>query len=126
MGRVGVGTRRGEVGCCSLNDCVGLGDSPDFFHCVRDVGDMHTIVYDQQFRTVLCDPPHDMQEKWYDALFCELSRVSSHRIIFQHWFVPSHQDGSFKGDPDFILSNYLTWFPDAYEGQPQIISVFDK
>ena len=87
---------------------------------------MEDVVETDAFATVLCDPPHDMKEVWYECLFRELARVSRRRIIFQHWFIPSNQDGSFKGDSSFKLTNILTWHPGSIHDQALVVSVFDK
>ena len=74
---------------------------------------------DEFFTSVVCDPPHDMSKEWYEALYLELARVSSKRIIFQHWFLPCSQNGSFYGDPEFKLTSTLPW-------NKVVISVFDR
>jgi len=118
----------------SLHVCCGesqLGDVRLDLHqkdvdITCDASDMKSVVADELFKTVLCDPPHDMSEKWYDALLIELARVSSHRIIFQHWFIPSHMNGVFQADSQFKMSYLLTWHPQSTYDQALAVSVFDK
>jgi len=89
-----------------------------------DVLHLRDLYSPDAYETVLCDPPHDMKAEWYTKLFSELGRVARDRIIFQHWFIPSNQDGSFKGDKDFKLTHVLTWHPKPETAVT--ISVFDK
>lgn len=37
VGRIGIGCGRGKVWCDAFQTCVGTGDTPDFFHCARDI-----------------------------------------------------------------------------------------
>ena len=92
-----------------------------------DAADMHDIIKDDSFRTVLCDPPYNGKFQWNHDLLCELARVARERIIFQHWFIPANKDGLYKKAHDkFQLSETYVWQGQAYFGRAQIISVFDR
>lgn len=80
---------------------------------------------DESFASVLCDPPYNGQFQWNHDLLSELSRVASHRIIFQHWFIPADAEGRWKKWHKFTLSATYIWQPRTYFGRAQIISVFD-
>lgn len=56
----------------------------------------HLPFRDESFSTVLCDPPYNGRFQWNHDLLSEISRVASHRIIFQHWFIPADPDGNWK------------------------------
>lgn len=82
---------------------------------------------DNEFETVLCDPPYNGKFQWNHDLLRELARVASKRIIFQHWFIPANPDGRYKKAHDkFALSQTYVWQPRTYFGRAQIISVFDR
>jgi hypothetical protein len=80
---------------------------------------------DESFESVLCDPPYIARYQWNHDLLCELSRVASKRIIFQHWFIPADPDGLWKKWHKFRLSDAYVWQPRTYFGRVQVISVFD-
>jgi hypothetical protein len=80
---------------------------------------------DQSFESVLCDPPYNGNFQWNHDMLCELSRVASKRIIFQHWFIPSDPDGLWKKWHKFQLREVYVWQPKTYFGRVQVISVFD-
>ena len=80
---------------------------------------------DESFESVLCDPPYNGNFQWNHDLLCELSRVTSKRIIFQHWFIPSDPDGLWKKWHKFQLSEAYIWQPKTYFGRVQVISVFN-
>jgi hypothetical protein len=63
--------------------------------------------------------------QWNHDLLCELSRVASKRIIFQHWFIPADHEGRWKKWHKFQLSDVFVWQPRTYFGRGQLISVFD-
>jgi hypothetical protein len=80
---------------------------------------------DESFESVLCDPPFNGRFQWNHDVLSELSRVTSKRIIFQHWFIPSDPDGLWKKWHKFQLSEVYIWQPKTYFGRVQVISVFD-
>jgi hypothetical protein len=88
---------------------------------------MKEFVKDDEFDTVLCDPPYNGKFQWNHNLLKELSRVSNKRIIFQHWFIPATPNGLYKkAQEKFYLSNVYVWQPKTYFGRVQVISVFDR
>ena len=80
---------------------------------------------DNSFESVLCDPPYNGKMQWNHDLLCELSRVASKRIIFQHWFIPADHEGRWKKWHKFQLSDVFVWQPRTYFWRGQLISVFD-
>jgi hypothetical protein len=116
----------------SLHVCSGhspLGDvRADFDPTVNPdvVCDAANLPFDDEsFSTVLCDPPYNGKMQWNHDLLCELSRVASRRIIFQHWFIPADCEGRWKKWHKFKLSEVYIWQPRTYFGRVQVISVFD-
>src|SRR5690554_4619161 len=94
---------------------------------VCDAADMRSVIGDNEFETVLCDPPYNGKFQWNHDLLSELSRVASKRIIFQHWFIPANNDGLYKKAHDkFHLSETYVWQGQSYFGRAQIVSVFDS
>ena len=92
-----------------------------------DAADMSGCVRDDEFETVLCDPPYNGKFQWNHDLLSELARVASQRIIFQHWFIPANPQGRYKkAQEKFGLTAAYVWQPKTYFGRAQIISVFDK
>jgi hypothetical protein len=92
-----------------------------------DAADMKGFVEDNQFDTVLCDPPYNGKFQWNHNLLSELARVAGKRIIFQHWFIPANKDGGYKKAYDkFKMSQVYVWQGSAYFGRAQIVSVFDR
>jgi hypothetical protein len=88
---------------------------------------MSAHVKDGEFETVLCDPPYNGKMQWNHDLLRELLRVSSRRIVFQHWFVPVNDAGRYKKATDgWGLTAVYAWMPRTYFGRVQVISVFDK
>ena len=88
---------------------------------------MKGFVKDDEFETVLSDPPYNGKFQWNHDLLKELSRVASKRIIFQHWFIPANSGGKYKkAQEKFALSAVYVWQPKTYFGRAQIVSVFDK
>ena len=84
------------------------------------------FVKDNEFETVICDPPYNGNFQWNHDLLAELSRVASKRIIFQHWFIPANPSGTYKkAQEKFLLSDVLVWQPKTYFGRVQVVSVFD-
>ena len=65
-------------------------NNPDI---ICDASNMKDFVKDNEFETVLCDPPYNGKFQWNHDLLTELSRVASKRIIFQHWFIPANPTG---------------------------------
>jgi hypothetical protein len=115
--------------CCGksmLGDIrLDLNESTADIKC--DAQDMTSFVKNDEFETVLCDPPYNGKFQWNHDLLKELARVSSKRIIFQHWFIPANPNGLYrKAQNKFYLSNAYVWQPKTYFGRAQIISVFDK
>lgn len=116
--------------CCGLSL---LGDvrvdldpnvKPDI---ICDAADMHSVVGDDQFDTVLCDPPYNGKFQWNHNLLSELSRIASERIIFQHWYIPANKNGLYKkAQEKFHLTETYVWQGQTYFGRAQIISVFDR
>lgn len=94
---------------------------------ICDAADMNNFVKDDEFDTVLCDPPYNGKFQWNHNMLKELSRVASQRIIFQHWFIPATSNGRWKKYQDkFFLSSSYVWQPRTYFGRAQIVSVFDR
>lgn len=92
-----------------------------------DAANMNGIVADDEYDTVLCDPPYNGSFQWNHDLLCELSRVAKQRIIFQHWFMPVNAEGRWKKWNDkFALSAVYVWQPRTYFGRVQVISVLDR
>ena len=81
---------------------------------------------DKSFPTTLCDPPYNGVFQWNHDLLSELARVTSQRIIFQHWFLPVDKVGRFKKDHEFALSDLAVWQPKTYFGRVQVICVLDR
>ncbi len=99
-------------------------NAPDI---VCDARDMSAFVSDGEYETVLCDPPYNGDMQWNHDLLSELIRVSSRRIIFQHWFIPADRDGRYKkAKYSWGLSALYAWMPRTYFGRAQMISVFDR
>lgn len=120
----------------TLHPCCGkslLGDvrldldpsnSPDI---ICDAANMKGVIDDDQFDTVLCDPPYNGNFQWNHDLLTELSRVASQRIIFQHWFIPANPNGLYKkAQEKFELTDVFVWQPKTYFGRVNVISVFDR
>lgn len=118
----------------SLHVCCGksrLGDvrldldethKPDI---VADAADMPCA--DDEYDSVLCDPPYNGNLDWNHKLLAELARVASKRIIFQHWFIPAAPNGRYrKAQEKFALSDIYVWQPKTYFGRAQLVSVFDR
>jgi hypothetical protein len=99
-------------------------NNPDI---VCDAANMRAVVSDNEFDTVLCDPPYNGKFQWNHDVLAELARVASKRIIFQHWFIPANKDGRYKKAREkFYLSQAYVWQGQAYFGRAQIISVFSS
>lgn len=81
---------------------------------------------DKSFPTTLCDPPYNGIFQWNHDLLAELARVTSQRIIFQHWFLPVDKERRFKKCHDFTLTDAAIWQPQTYFGRVQVISVMDR
>ena len=91
-----------------------------------DAANMRGMVADDEFETVLCDPPYNGKFQWNHDLLTELARVASKRIIFQHWFIPATPQGRYKKAQErFALTSTYVWQPRTYFGRAQVISVFD-
>jgi hypothetical protein len=92
-----------------------------------DASDMSQYVGNDQFDTVLCDPPYNGKFQWNHDLLKELARVASQRIVFQHWFIPATPQGLYKkAQEKFGLTASYVWQPRTYFGRAQVISVFDR
>ena len=92
-----------------------------------DAADMKAHVGDEEFSTVLCDPPYNGNLVWNHALLNELARVAKNRIIFQHWFIPATMNGLYKKAQDqFALTGIYAWQGRTYFGRGQLITVFDR
>lgn len=103
---------------------IDIENNPDI---ICDASNMRGYVMDDEFDTVLCDPPYNGKFQWNHDLLTELARVANKRIIFQHWFIPANPTGTYKKAQDkFILSDILVWQPKTYFGRVQVISVFDN
>lgn len=118
----------------TLHACCGksrIGDvlldiNEDHVHIKCDAANMECIK-DDEFDTVLCDPPYNGEFQWNHDLLKELSRVASKRIIFQHWFIPATPQGLYKkAQNKFELVAVHVWQPKTYFGRVNVISVFDK
>lgn len=93
---------------------------------ICDASNMKGVIKDNEFETVLCDPPYNGKFQWNHDLLTELSRVASKRIIFQHWFIPANPNGTYKkAQNKFKLVDVLIWQPKTYFGRVQVISIFD-
>lgn len=91
-----------------------------------DAQNMREYVKDNEFDTVLADPPYNGDFQWNHNLLSELARVANKRIIFQHWFIPANSKGLYKkAQNKFHLSGLYAWQPRTYFGRVQMISVFD-
>lgn len=77
------------------------------------------------FDTVLADPPYNGVFAWQHKQIEEMSRVARKRIIFQHWFMPIDNQGRFKKNHSFTLTEVAIWQPRTYFGRAQVISVMD-
>lgn len=94
---------------------------------ICDAANMKGVIDDDQFDTVLCDPPYNGNFQWNHDLLSELARVASQRIIFQHWFIPANPNGLYKkAQEKFELTDVLVWQPKTYFGRVNVISVFDR
>ena len=94
---------------------------------ICNANDLSEFVKDNEFETVLCDPPYNGKFQWNHDMLKELSRVASERIIFQHWFIPANKDGYYKKSQNkFKLTELLCWQPKSYFGRVQMVSIFDK
>lgn len=92
-----------------------------------DAANMRELVGDDAFETVLCDPPYTGRMQWNHDLLCELARVASRRIVFQHWFIPATSRGLYKkAQEKFALTALYNWQPRTYFGRVQVVSVFDR
>lgn len=100
-----------------------------------DVGNNPNVICDaarlpideNSFDTTLCDPPYNGKFQWNHDLLSELARVTSKRLIFQHWFIPANKNGLYKkAQEKFFLSATYVWQGKAYFGRVQVISVFDR
>lgn len=113
--------------CCGksqLGDVRLDGDAEHGPDIVADAADMPAG--DDEYESVLCDPPYNGEFQWNHSLLEELSRVARKRIIFQHWFIPANPDGRYKkAQEKFALSGVYVWQPKTYFGRAQLISVFD-
>ena len=99
-------------------------NNPDI---ICDASNMKDFVKDNEFDTVICDPPYNGNFQWNHDLLTELARVASKRIIFQHWFIPANPAGTYKkAQEKFMLSDVLVWQPKTYFGRVQVVSVFDS
>lgn len=92
-----------------------------------DASNMRDHVGDNEYASVLCDPPYNGKFQWNHDLLSELSRVASKRIIFQHWFIPANKYGLYKkAQEKFKLTGLYCWQPRTYFGRVQMVSVFDR
>jgi len=82
---------------------------------------------ENSFETTLTDPPYNGQFQWNHDVLSELARITSSRLIWQHWFIPANKDGLYKkAQEKFHLTECYVWQGQAYFGRAQIISVFDR
>lgn len=115
--------------CCgmSLLGTVRLDLYADNVDIKADAAHISDIVADDEYDTVLCDPPYNGDFQWNHDLLATMARVARKRIILQHWFVPVNKDGLYKKAQDkFQLSELALWMPQSYFGRAQIISTFDR
>ena len=116
--------------CCGKSrlGSVRLDNDPDNDPDILcDAANMRDCVEDGEFETVLCDPPYNGNMQWNHDLLSELCRVSSRRIVFQHWFVPVDDFGRYKkATHGWGLTALYGWMPRTYFGRMQMISVFDR
>lgn len=112
--------------CCGMSKLgdVRLDLYADGVDFVEDAA--HTHFNDQEFDTVLCDPPYNGNFRWNHDLLVEISRLAKQRFIFQHWFCPVDKKGLFKKNHQFQLTGLYAWMPKSYFGRMQIISQFDR
>ena len=115
--------------CCgksSLGDVRLDADAKNNPDIICDASNMKDFVKDNEFDTVICDPPYNGKFQWNHNLLSELARVASKRIIFQHWFIHANPTGTYKkAQEKFLLSDVLVWQPKTYLGRVQVISIFD-
>jgi hypothetical protein len=112
--------------CCGLSKLGDVRFDSDPINQPDVIGDAAKLPFgDESFESVICDPPYNGKFQWNHDLLCELSRVASKRIIFQHWFIPADKDGQWKKWHKFKLSNVYVWQPRTYFGRVQVISIFD-
>ncbi len=114
--------------CCGMSKLGDIRLDNDEMHTpdiVADAADMP--VEDDEYDTVLCDPPYNGDHDWNHRLLAELSRVACKRIIFQHWFIPAAPNGRYrKAQEKFALAEIYVWQPKTYFGRAQLVSVFDR
>jgi len=78
------------------------------------------------FDTVLIDAPYNSKFRWMHDMLEELSRVSTSRIIHQHWFLPVNKFGQYRKNHNFELIETYIWQPKTYFGRVNVISIFDR
>lgn len=114
-------------GKSNLGDIRVDADGENMPDIICDAANMKEFIKDNEFETVLCDPPYNGKFQWNHDLLCELSRIASKRIIFQHWFIPANPSGTYKkAQEKFILTDVMVWQPKTYFGRVQVISIFDR
>lgn len=92
-----------------------------------DAAKITDIVSPNSYKTSVCDPPYNGKMQWNHDLLTALAVITSHRIIFQHWFIPATRKGYYrKNQSKFALSNLYLIQPISYFGRVQVISVFDR
>jgi DNA modification methylase len=115
--------------CCGkslLGDVRVDNDAENNPDILCDAANMSSFIKDNEFDTVLCDPPYNGKFRWNHNLLAELSRIASKRIIFQHWFIPANKYGLYKkAQEKFKLTELYCWQPRTYFGRVQMITVFD-
>jgi Methyltransferase domain len=113
--------------CCSMSQLGKVRLDLDPATKPNVVADASKLPFrDEQFDTVLCDPPYNGKFQWNHDVLNEMVRVARRRVIFQHWFMPIDSKGRFKKWTDrWVLSACYVWQPRTYFGRVQVISVLD-
>ena len=114
--------------CCGKSQLGDVRFDIDPTHNPDVVGDAaKTNFLDEEFDTVLCDPPYNGKLQWNHDVLNEMTRLAKTRVIFQHWFMPVRPDGKYKKWSDrWELEDVYVWQPRTYFGRVQVISVLGR
>ena len=112
--------------CCGASQLGTIRVDSDALHFPTVVADAARLPFrDRSVASPLCDPPYNGKMRWNHDLLTELSRGTTQRIIFQHWFIPADMWGRYRKDHRFSLTALYAWQPRSYFGRVQMVSVFD-